>query len=61
MGQPSERLLDLGVQEYRQLTVDEHNIVFYRVDTIRKKVILLAVMDSRQSIGKLLHEVNLLS
>jgi toxin ParE1/3/4 len=61
IGPPSERLIELGIKEYRQLTVDEHNIVFYRIDSVRKKVTLLAVMDGRQSIEKLLYEVNLLS
>ena len=57
----SQRLLDLGIKEYRQYLIDQHNIVFYRVDDDNKKVILLAVMDSRQSIQKLLSEIILLS
>jgi len=57
----SSRLIDLGIKEYRQYQIDEHNLVFYRVDEECKKIILLAVMDSRQSIQKLLSEVLLLS
>ncbi len=57
----SSRLIDLGIKEYRQYQIDEHNMVFYRVDEERETVILLAVMDSRQSIQKLLSEVLLLS
>ncbi|PHS19606.1 MAG: hypothetical protein COA86_03960 [Kangiella sp.] len=56
----SERLIDLGITEYRQVMVDEQNIVFYRIDEDQKEVTLLAVMDSRQSIQKLLSEVVLL-
>lgn len=57
---PSERLLDLGIKNYRQLTIDSHNLVFYQVDESSRKIILLAIMDSRQDVKKLLHEVNLL-
>jgi len=57
----SERLIDLGIKEYHQYLVDENNIVFYHVDEDKHQVILLAVMDSRQSIQKLLSEVMLLS
>jgi hypothetical protein len=57
----SERLLDLGVQEYRQWSVDQHNILFFKVDDDNKLVELLAVMDARQSIEKLLYEITLLS
>ena len=57
----SERLVELGIKEYRQCLIEEHNIVFYRVDKNEKKVVLLAVMDSRQSIQKLLSEIMLLS
>jgi plasmid stabilization system protein ParE len=57
----SERLLDLGIQEYRQWSVDQHNILFFRVDEDNKQVELLAVMDSRQCIEKLLYEIMLLS
>lgn len=58
---PSERLLALGVYQCRQWLIDEHNILFYRVDETNNKIILLAVMDSRQSIDKLLYEIILLS
>jgi len=57
----SERLLPLGIYQCRQWSLDEHNIVFYRIDEDNKKVILLVVMDSRQSIEKLLYELVLLS
>lgn len=57
----SERLLELGVQHYRQWHIDQHNIVFYRLDGSRKVVELLLIMDARQSLRKLLFEVNLLS
>jgi len=60
IGAPSDRLLELGIKVYRQLLIGDHNILFYRVDENLKEVYLLAVMDSRQSIDKLLHEVHLL-
>lgn len=67
-GPISERLFQLGLTEYRQLLIDEHNLVFYVVrnadspkDTDNEQEVqLLLVMDSRQSIQKLLFEVNLL-
>lgn len=46
----SERLLELGLTEYRQLLVDNHNIVFFRVDESTKTVILLLVIDSKQDL-----------
>ena len=60
IGPVCDRLLELGVSGYRQLTIDNHNIVIYRVDEEQQKIIILAAMDSRQSIEKLLHEVILL-
>jgi len=57
----SERLIDLGIKEYRQYVINNKNIVYYRVDEKNKLIILLAAMDSRQSIQKLLSEVLLLS
>ncbi len=56
----SERLVELGITSYRQLLVDKHNLVFFKVDEKQQTVLLLAVIDSRQSIQKLLYEVNLL-
>lgn len=53
----SDRLIDLGIKDYRQGLIDEHNIVFYRVDEENKQIMLLTVMDSRQNIQKLLSEV----
>lgn len=55
----SERLSELGVLDYRQLQVDEHNIVFYRIEEDSKTVVLLLVIDARQGLGKLLFELNL--
>lgn len=60
LGPPSDRLLELGIKEYRQVLIGDYNILFYRVDESLKEVNLLAVMDSRQSIDRLLHEVHLL-
>ena len=57
----SQRLVKLGIKDYRQYMLDKHNIVFYRIDKANKKIILLAVMDSRQNIQKLLSEVMLIS
>ena len=57
----SDRLIDIGITEYRQYSVDEHNMVFYRINESEKRVVLLAVMDSRQNIQKLLLDVLLLS
>lgn len=57
----SERLFQLGLTDYRQFCVDEHNLVFFRIDTQQNEVQLLLVMDSRQSIQKLLFELNLLA
>lgn len=60
IGPPSDRLLELGIKEYRQVLIGDHNILIYRVNEDLKEVSLLAVMDSRQSIDRLLHEVHLL-
>ena len=57
----SPRLISLGINQYRQFQIDEHNIVFYKIIEKKKRVLLLAVMDSRQSLQKLLQEVALLS
>ena len=57
----SDRLIDLGIKDYHQYLIDEHNIVFYRIDEANKRVILLLVMDSRQNIQKLLSDVMLIS
>ena len=56
----SPRLLELGITDYRQYIIDEHNIVFYQVNEATKTVLLLAVMDSRQDIQKLLYELTIL-
>lgn len=52
----SDRLSSLGITNYRQLLVDKHNLVYYRIDDSTKQVILVLVMDSRQSIKQLLYE-----
>ena len=57
IGPVCDRLLDLGVPGYRQLIVDKHNLVLYKVDEVHQKVIILLVFDSRQSIEKLLSDV----
>lgn len=57
----SNRLIELGIKDFRQYPVDEHNMVFYRINEDKKQLVLLAVMDSRQNIQKLLLEVMLLS
>ncbi len=57
----SNRLIDIGIREFRQYPIDDHNIVFYRINETSKRVVLVAVMDGRQSIQKLLQEVLLLS
>ncbi len=57
----SDRLIDLGIKDYRQYLIDDKNLIFYRVDEEKQTIVLLAVMDSRQSIQQLLSEVMLLS
>ncbi len=56
----SDRLIDLGIKDYRQHLIDEHNIVFYRIHEEKKQIVLLVVMDSRQNIQKLLSDLILL-
>ncbi|WP_027672283.1 type II toxin-antitoxin system RelE/ParE family toxin [Rheinheimera baltica] len=56
----SERLLTLGIADYRQWQVDKHNLLFYRVDDQKQRIELLLLMDSRQNLQKLLFELNLL-
>lgn len=57
----SPRLLDIGIADYRQWHIDKHNLLFYKVDQIRKEIQLLALMDRRQNIQKLLFELVLLA
>ncbi|TCK09127.1 type II toxin-antitoxin system RelE/ParE family toxin [Marinobacterium mangrovicola] len=52
----SDRLSALGFTDYRQFQIDDHNLVFYRVDAQARKVILVIAMDSRQSIEQLLFD-----
>ena len=56
----SDRLLSLGMPEYRQWRIDEHNILYFKINERSNQIELLAVMDSRQSIQKLLFEIMLL-
>ena len=56
----SERLLALGIADYRQWQVDQHNVLFYQIDEAKKRIELLLLMDSRQSLQKLLFELMLL-
>ena len=60
IGPISERLLSLGIADYRQWLVDDYNLVFYKVDEANQKVELLLLMSTKQNIRKLLFEVNLL-
>ncbi|OZB03828.1 MAG: hypothetical protein B7X54_09090 [Idiomarina sp. 34-48-12] len=61
IGAVSERLLALGITEYRQWSVDAHNLIFYSIDDNNQQILLLALMDSRQSIEKLLFELMILT
>lgn len=56
----SERLLELGIPDYRQWQLDKHNLLFYRVNETEQRIELLLVKDSRQNLRKLLFELNLL-
>ena len=56
----SDRLLALGMAEYHQWCIDEHNILYFKINEQNKQIELLAVMDARQSIQKLLFEIMLL-
>lgn len=56
----SERLSTLGFMDYRQMLVDRHNLVIYRIKEDENKIVLIAVMDSRQSIEQLLYETMLI-
>jgi addiction module RelE/StbE family toxin len=59
-GPMCDRLIDLGVEGYRQLLIGSHNMVIYRVDEEQQQVLVLLVLDTRQSIQKLLSDVNLM-
>ena len=54
-----QRLLDLGVAGYRQLLIGDHNMVVYRVDEKQHTVSVLLVFDTRQSLQKLLTDLQL--
>lgn len=60
LGRQSDRLLTIGLYDYREWLIDDHNLVLYRVDDEQKTVVLLLILDTRQSLQKLLFEVNLL-
>ena len=60
LGSECDRLLDLGVVGYQQWVIDKHNTVIYRIDEQRKELVILLVFDSRQSLQKLLTDVNLI-
>lgn len=53
----SPRLVELGITDYRQWAIDEHNIIFYRIADQESTIYLLLAMDSRQHIEKLLYEL----
>lgn len=55
----SDRLAAFGFLDYRQLAVDKHNLLFYRVDEQTHKIVLVVAMDARQSIEQLLYEVTI--
>lgn len=56
----SERLLALGIADYRQWQIDQHNLLFYQLDEQKQRIELLLLMDSRQNLQKLLFELMLL-
>ncbi|CAA0078572.1 Uncharacterised protein [Zhongshania aliphaticivorans] len=58
-GPVSERLSVLGFNDYRQLLIDQHSLVYYRVDNEENRVVLVVVMDSRQSVAQLLYETTI--
>lgn len=60
MGSVCDRLLDLGVAGYRQWVIDKHNTVIYRIDEDNEELVILMAFDSRQSLQKLLIDVNLI-
>jgi len=53
LGPVSERLMSMGIKKYRQLLVAEHNLIFYKVEN--DKLVILAVMDTRQNISDVLY------
>lgn len=57
----SDRMAALGFIHYRQLLVDQHNLVFYRIDEEDQKIVLVVAMDSRQSIEQLLYETTIIA
>jgi toxin ParE1/3/4 len=59
LGPICDRLLDLGVPGYRQLLIGEHNMLIYKVDHDQKVVSVLLVFDTRQSLQKLLTDLQL--
>lgn len=57
LGAVSERLMSIGIKEYRQFMVAEHNLIFYKIE--KDKLVILAVMDTRQNISDVLYNAML--
>lgn len=57
LGSVSERLMSIGIKQYRQFLVAEHNLIFYKVE--KDKLVILAVMDTRQNISDVLYNAML--
>lgn len=55
LGPISDRLADLGITQYRQWLVDQHNLVFYKIEA--EHIVVLAVINTRQSIRDVLYDV----
>jgi len=54
-------LEELGVYDYRQMSVDENYKILYRFDEVASTVFLMAFMRSKQSAEKLLVKMALLT
>ena len=59
IGPICQRLLDLGVAGYRELLIDEHDLLIYKVDSEAGVISVLLVFDTRQSLQKLLTDIQL--
>ncbi len=55
----SERLMTLGIGNYRQWQIDDHNLLFYSYDSATQTIELLLIIDSRQDIQQALFELSL--
>lgn len=49
-----DRLVDLGINKFQQITVQKNQSVFYKVED--KLIVVLAIVDKRQSITDLLYD-----